>query len=161
MSQQNKNATKKKVQPAPFLVQMGIYASILFVANVISSLAPASFPVPAPVIGMVLLYSLLSLHILKVEWVDSFGAILINLIGFLFVPSGISLAANLDIMKAEGIQIVTVIIISTIILLLVTAYTTRFFIWLKKKSPVHAHSKKAVQPKSVPVRALTHAKGEN
>lgn len=160
MSQQNKNAnTKKKSQQAPLLVQMGIYASILFISNLISSLAPASFPVPAPVIGMILLYSLLSLHIIKVEWVDSFGAILINLIGFLFVPSGISLAANLGIMKAEGLQIVTVIIISTIILLLVTAYTARFFIWLKRKHPVQL--KKTKTAKSVPVHVLSRAKGEN
>lgn len=159
MSQQNKNATTKKTKPAPFLVQMGIYASILFVSNIISSLVPASFPVPAPVIGMLLLYSLLSLHILKIEWVDSFGAILINLIGFLFVPSGISLAANLDIMRAEGVQIVAVIMISTVILLLVTSYTTRFFIWLKKKHP--ARSKKTKVSKGVPVRALSHVKGEN
>ncbi|KRM96965.1 effector of murein hydrolase LrgA [Liquorilactobacillus aquaticus DSM 21051] len=160
MSQKNKNANiKKKTQPAPLLAQMGIYASILFISNIISSLAPASFPVPAPVVGMILLYSLLSLHIIKVEWVDSFGAILISLIGFLFVPSGISLAANLGIMKAEGLQIVTVIIISTIILLLVTAYTARFFIWLKKKHP--AQTKNATTAKNVSVHALSRAKGEN
>ncbi|KGG54865.1 CidA/LrgA family protein [Lactobacillus sp. wkB10] len=121
---------KEKTKSAPILVQMFIYAAILFVAQVISDLMPKSFPVPTPVIGLVLLYILLTFHVIKVEWVDSFGSALISLISFMFVPSGISLAANLKIMKEEGIQLIIVVIASTIILLVVTAYTTKFFSWV-------------------------------
>lgn len=128
-----KKGNKETPKSAPILVQMFIYAAILFVSQIISDLMPKSFPVPTPVIGLVLLYVLLTAHIIKVEWVDSFGSALISLIGFMFVPSGISLAANLKIMAKEGVQLVIVIIISTIILLVVTAYTTKFFSWLIKK----------------------------
>lgn len=128
-----KKENKETPKSAPILVQMFIYAAILFVSQIISDLMPKSFPVPTPVIGLVLLYVLLTAHIIKVEWVDSFGSALISLIGFMFVPSGISLAANLKIMAKEGVQLVIVIIISTIILLVVTAYTTKFFSWLIKK----------------------------
>lgn len=128
-----KKENKETPKSAPILVQMFIYAAILFVSQIISDLMPKSFPVPTPVIGLVLLYVLLTAHIIKVEWVDSFGSALISLIGFMFVPSGISLAANLKIMAKEGVQLVVVIIISTIILLVVTAYTTKFFSWLIKK----------------------------
>ena len=121
---------KEKTKSAPILVQMFIYAAILFVAQVISDLMPKSFPVPTPVIGLVLLYFLLTFHVIKVEWVDSFGSALISLIGFMFVPSGISLAANLKIMQEQGIQLIIVVIASTIILLVVTAYTTKFFSWV-------------------------------
>ena len=89
-----KNTTPKP-KSAPLFVQFGIHTAILFVANGISSFFPASLPVPAPVIGLILLYLLLSCHIVKLEWVDSFGSFLISIIGFLFVPSGISLAASL------------------------------------------------------------------
>lgn len=51
----------------------------------------------------------------------------------MFVPSGISLAANLKIMETQGVQLVIVIIASTIILLVVVAYTTRFFSWAVHK----------------------------
>ena len=121
---------KEKTKSAPILVQMFIYAAILFVAQVISDLMPKSFPVPTPVIGLVLLYFLLTVHVIKVEWVDSFGSALISLIGFMFVPSGISLAANLKIMQEQGIQLIIVVIASTIILLVVTAYATKFFSWV-------------------------------
>lgn len=124
---------EKALKSAPILVQMFIYAAILFVSQIISDLMPKHFPVPTPVIGLVLLYLLLTTHIVKVEWVDSFGSALISLIGFLFVPSGILLAANLKVMKTQGVQLVIVIIASTIILLVVIAYTTRLFNWVVHK----------------------------
>ncbi|MCC7666461.1 CidA/LrgA family protein [Liquorilactobacillus satsumensis] len=147
---------KKGAAAAPLLVQMGIYTTILFVSNLISGLFPKSFPVPAPVIGMILLYVLLSAHLLKLEWVDSLGAFLISIIGFLFVPSGISLTASLDVMRTAGLQLILVIIFSTIILLVVTAYTTRTFIWLRK---AHLEKHKFVhQP--LAIKHHIHVKGE-
>lgn len=125
--------TKESAKDAPLLIQMLIYAAILFVSQFISDSMPKSFPLPTPVIGLVLLYLLLTFKIIKVEWVDSFGAAMIGLIGFLFVPSGISLAGNLKIMREEGVQLVIVILIATIILLVVTAYTTRILNWVKNK----------------------------
>lgn len=124
---------EKKVESAPILVQMGIFATVLFVSSLISSLFPPSFPVPTPVIGLVLLYLLLVLKIVKVQWVDSFSGFMISMIGFLFVPSGVSLASSLDIMKAQGLQIIAVVIISTVIMLVVTTYIAMFLISLRKK----------------------------
>lgn len=112
----------KKPEASNIYVQMGIFAAILFVSQLISDLYPKSFVVPTPLIGMVLLYILLACHIVKLHQVEKFGTFMIGLIAFLFVPSGIQLAAHLDIMRREGIQDVCVIIISTIILLVVIAY---------------------------------------
>lgn len=112
----------KKPEASNIYVQMGIFAAILFVSQLISDLFPKSFVVPTPLIGMVLLYILLACHIVKLHQVEKFGTFMIGLIAFLFVPSGIQLAAHLDIMRREGIQDVSVIIISTIIILVVIAY---------------------------------------
>ena len=112
----------KQPKDSNIYVQMGIFAAILFVSQLISDLFPKSFVVPTPLIGMVLLYILLACHIVKLHQVEKFGTFMIGLIAFLFVPSGIQLAAHLDIMRREGIQDVCVIIISTIILLIVIVY---------------------------------------
>ncbi len=128
-----KKEESQKQKSAPILVQMLIYATTLFVSQIISDLMPKSFPVPTPVIGLVLLYVLLTTHVIKLEWVDSFGSALISLFSFMFVPSGISLAANLKIMREQGVQLLIVIVASTIILLVVTAYTTKFFSWIVNK----------------------------
>ncbi|GKT04375.1 CidA/LrgA family protein [Furfurilactobacillus sp. WILCCON 0119] len=119
---------------APILIQIGIYATILFISWLISEYVSKTFPkfpLPTPVIGLVLLYLALTFKIVKVEWVDSFGAIMISLIGFLFVPSGIQLAGTLGILQNEGWKLVCVIILSTAVLLVVVAYTTRLFIWIR------------------------------
>lgn len=129
MDKQKQEAPKtEEKKSAPILVQLGIFSAVLMVSFLISPLFPASFPVPAPVIGLVLLYLLLTFHIVKLEWVDNFAGFMISLIGFLFVPSGVSLATSLDIMAKSGLQIICVVIISTVIMLVVTAYTARILI---------------------------------
>lgn len=117
---------------APILVQFAIFAGILFVSTLLSSFFPKAFSVPAAVIGTILLYGLLSLKIIKLEWVEELAEFFIGLIGFLFVPAGISLAAHLDIMQAEGLQVITVITFSTIILLVVVTYAAYAIIAVKE-----------------------------
>lgn len=127
----------EKKQPekkaAPILVQMGIFATILFVSALISSLFPKSFVVPTPLIGMVILYILLATHIVKLEQVEKFGDFMISLIAFMFVPSGVQLAGSLDLMKAEGLQDIIVSIIATIIILVVIAYVGALVIKIHQK----------------------------
>ncbi|MGJ3921111.1 CidA/LrgA family protein [Limosilactobacillus mucosae] len=131
MDKKEKQApAKEEKKAAPILVQMGIFAAILFVSQLISDLFPASFVVPTPLIGMVLLYILLAAHIVKLEQVEKFGDFMISLIAFLFVPSGVQLCGSLGLMKREGLQDICVIIISTIILLVVIAYVGNFFVKL-------------------------------
>lgn len=125
---------QKTSNRAPILIQIGIYATILFISWLISEWGNKTFPkfpLPTPVVGLVLMYLALTVHIIKVEWVEDLGAFLISIIGFLFVPSGIQLAGTLNILENEGWKLILVIIISTVILLVSVAYCTRFFIRLR------------------------------
>ncbi len=146
----NSQKTEQK-KSAPIFIQLSIYAAILLVSQLISDLLPKSLPIPSTVIGLILMYLLLTSHLIKLEWVDSLASLLISMIGFMFVPSGISLAANLGIMKAEGLQLVIVICLSTIIMLVVVTYVTSLILNLeghKSKSLTtsfklrHSHSAK-------------------
>ena len=112
---------KEKKEAAPLIVQLGIFAAVLMASQLISSLFPANFVVPTPLIGMVLLYILLITHIVKLEQVEMVGDSLIGLIAFLFIPSGIQLAGSLDIIKSEGVQLTIASILSTILMLLIIA----------------------------------------
>lgn len=123
----------KSHKSAPVLVQLGIYAGILWISSIISSFFPRDFAVPTPVIGLVLLYLLLTFKIIKLEWVEDFGMFLISIVGFLFVPSGIQIADDLSILKTEGVQVIFVILVATIALLVVTAYVTRVIIAIHQK----------------------------
>ncbi|CAM2786471.1 CidA/LrgA family protein [Fructilactobacillus fructivorans] len=127
----NKKETTKKA--APLLTQLGIFGVILFVSSLISALFPANFPVPTPVIGLVILYLLLTFKIIKPEQVEKVGSFFIGILGFLFVPSGIQLAASLDIMKHSGVKLVIMIIISTVVMLVSVALVATFLIWARNK----------------------------
>lgn len=118
----------QKKNAAPLLTQFLIFSGILLVANILSigiSMVLPGFPVPTPLIGLILLFIALVSGLVKLEQVESLSTNLIGLIGLLFVPSGISLASSLTLFKQEGIKIVAVVIISTVILLLSVAYTSR------------------------------------
>lgn len=127
------NKKDDKPKASSIYVQMGIFAGVLFVSQLISDLFPKNFVVPTPLIGMVLLYILLATHVVKLHQVEKFGDFMIGLIAFLFVPSGIQLAAHLDIMKQEGVKDIAVIVISTIILLIVIAYVGAAVMWVHHK----------------------------
>ncbi|ETO40303.1 Antiholin-like protein LrgA [Fructilactobacillus florum 8D] len=117
----------------PIITQMGIFAVILFVSYCLSNLFPATFPVPAPVIGLLILYFLLTIGLIKPQQIETLSNFLISLLAFLFVPSGIQLATSLDIMKHSGLQLVVMIIISTVVMLVSVALVATGLIWLRQR----------------------------
>lgn len=124
-------------EAAPILQQMCIFATVLFVSSLISPLFPKSFPVPTPVIGLVLMYVLLASHIIKLYQVEKMADFLISLIAFLFVPSGVQMANSLNVFTDDGamtgVMLIVTIILATIILLVVIAYTTAGFMAISRK----------------------------
>ncbi|MDP4525411.1 antiholin-like murein hydrolase modulator LrgA [Bacillus halotolerans] len=128
-----------------FLTQAFIFAVVMLVSNMISAFVP--IPIPASVVGLVLLFLLLCLKVIKLEQVETLGASLTSLIGFLFVPSGISVMNSLGVMQQYGLQIVLVILLATIILLGATGLFSQLILTLSGKRKTADDIKpKTVQP---------------
>ena len=83
-------------------------------------------PVPGPVIGMMLM---LVAFLLKDDLIDRIrptaGGLLSNL-SLLFVPAGVGIIQYGDLFIEEGLGIAAVLVLSTLIAMLVTAYTIIF-----------------------------------
>ena len=83
-------------------------------------------PVPGPVIGMILM---LFSFFLKDDLIDRIrptaGGLLSNL-SLLFVPAGVGIIQYGDLFIEEGLGIAAVLVLSTLIAMLVTAYTIIF-----------------------------------
>ncbi|MCY7789041.1 antiholin-like murein hydrolase modulator LrgA [Bacillus inaquosorum] len=127
-----------------FLTQAFIFAVIMLVSNMIAAIVP--IPIPASVVGLVLLFLLLCLKVIKLEQVETLGTSLTSLIGFLFVPSGISVMNSLGVMQQYGLQIVLVILLATIILLGATGLFSQLILSLSGKCKTAADVKtKTVQ----------------
>ncbi len=77
--------------------------------------------IPGSVIGMVLLTVALSLRIIKIEWVKAASDVLVKNIAFLFVPPGVGLMLYFDLVRDEWFPISISLIVSTFIVMGVTA----------------------------------------
>ncbi|MEC2286772.1 antiholin-like murein hydrolase modulator LrgA [Bacillus velezensis] len=114
-----------------FLTQAFIFAVIMLISNGIAAIVP--IPIPASVVGLVLLFVLLCLKVIKLEQVETLGTSLTSLIGFLFVPSGISVMNSLGVMQQYGVHIALVILLATIILLGATGLFSQLILSVSQK----------------------------
>ena len=134
MNNDKKEKNENKESSAPrMLVQWGIFGVILFFAQIISDLFPKSFVVPAPLMGMIILYILLVTHIVKLPMVEKAGDAMLSILPFLFIPSGIQLIDHMDIIEKEGIKVFIIAIVSTLIILASIAYVGALVMNIHKK----------------------------
>jgi holin-like protein len=121
---------------ASFLIQALIFSVIMLVSEAISILVKPLMPLPSSVIGMVILFLLLCFKWIKLEQVEDMGNSLLDKIGFLFVPSGISVIQYIDVMKTSGIQITLIIFITTIVLLATTGWFAQIILGKKGEKEI-------------------------
>ena len=110
----NKAVDNKKSMKYSIFQQALTIAVILLISKIIESFMP--IPMPASVIGLVLLFIALCTGIVKLGQVETVGTALTNNIGFLFVPAGISVINSLPI------------IISTLLLLICTGFASQLLV---------------------------------
>ncbi|MBI5973196.1 holin-like protein [Staphylococcus caledonicus] len=109
-----------------FFQQALTIAIVLFISKIIESFIP--FPMPASVIGLVLLFILLCTGIVKLGQVEGVGTALTNNISFLFVPAGVSVINSLPILSQHPILIILLIVISTLLLLICVGFVSQLFV---------------------------------
>ena len=122
----NTQGNKKAGKTYNFFIQVLTIVAVLFVSKIIESFMP--IPMPASVIGLVLLFIALCTGIVKLGQVETVGTALTNNIGFLFVPAGISVINSLPILKQSPILIILLIIISTLLLLICTGFASQLLV---------------------------------
>jgi len=88
------------------------------------------WPVPGPVIGMLILLAVLSLRdrVKKAvpefgRTLDSTGKGLLAHLSLLFIPASVGVVQRLDVLAAHGIGLVVALVVSTFITLVVTVAT--------------------------------------
>ena len=126
-SNSNKEDNKNPQEKTYNVFQQALtLAVILLISKIIESFIP--IPMPASVIGLVLLFIALCTGIVKLGQVESVGTALTNNISFLFVPAGISVINSLPILSQSPVLIILLIIISTILLLISTGFASQLLV---------------------------------
>lgn len=84
-------------------------------------------PIPASIYGMVLLFLSLALGLLKVDAVKETGSFLVSLLPLLFVVPTVGLMDCWDLIRDNLLQIVILIVVTTIITFGVSGAFTKLF----------------------------------
>ena len=88
-----------------------------------------ALPLPGPVIGMMLLLAVLTARLPLPKATEGTADGLLQHLSLLFVPAGVGVVQQLDLLGAEGGRLLLVILGSTIVALAATALT---FTWVAK-----------------------------
>ncbi|MCT6868580.1 CidA/LrgA family protein [Apibacter sp.] len=103
--------------------QLGIILLLYFIGELIVFIL--QIKIPGSIIGMLLLLVSLQLNILKVEDIKEVATFFLNNMLILFIPLGVGLASEWDLISKEWLAIIISIILSTFIVLLIVSLLIR------------------------------------
>lgn len=113
-----------------YVKQFGIILGFSFLGELCHWLIP--LPVPASIYGMALLFVALSLRILKTEQVSEAGGYLVKIMPVLFVAPTVKLMDCWRLIAPNLVQIITIIVASTMVTFLVSGWVTQWVMRLRK-----------------------------
>jgi holin-like protein len=106
-----------------YLKQFMIILIAYFIGEALHSIF--RLPVPGSVLGLILLFAALCAGIVKVEMIEDVCEFLLSNMSFLFIPAGVGLMVSFDVLKGKWAAFLTVIIVSTVLVWIVAAYTVK------------------------------------
>ena len=90
-------------------------------------------PVPASIYGMVILFVCLCTKVVKLDDVKDTGMFLIEIMPLMFIPAGAGLIDAWDALRPICVQIVVIMVVSTIVVMIVSGHVTQFVMRRGKK----------------------------
>ena len=112
--------------PSSILKGTAVLLLLQGVSTIVLSLCGFKFP-PA-LLAMLLLLALMLKGIIRPRTVEDVCDILIEKMGMLFLPAGVSILLYLDIIVAESTAIIATVLISSLLILVVTALFLNFML---------------------------------
>ena len=113
------------------LKQLGILFGVSLAGDLLSKLT--GLPIPGNVLGMLLLFLLLCLKIIKVEQLREVTDFLLSNIAFFFVPAGVGLILCSELLKGSALSFLTICIAVTILVLMLSGRTVQLVQRLARK----------------------------
>lgn len=114
------------------LREMLIVLAIYFVGQFIST--ALHLPLPGNILGMIILLILLCTKIVKVEQVDTVSTFLLDHLAFLFIPAGVGLLNAVSDLKGNIINLLIIVITSTMVIMASTGIIVQFVMKLMNKN---------------------------
>lgn len=107
-----------------YIKQLFFIFMFSFFGEVVSMILP--FSVPGSVAGMILMFIALHFNLLKIERVEEAGDWLVNNMAIFFVPAGIGLMTNFDIIGAIWWQLLIIVGVSATLMMWFVGFIVQF-----------------------------------
>lgn len=109
---------------------------ISFVGEPINYYIP--LPVPANIYGMIILFILLCLGIVKIEQIKETGKFLLDIMPMLFIPSAVGIMSTFDLLSSIWLEIIIIIItiVTTTLVMGITGIVTQRIISHQKRKNI-------------------------
>lgn len=114
-----------------FIRQFGIVLIFCFIGEVLKQLLP--LPIPASIYGLLLLFIALERKFIRLDQVKDASGVLIEIMPMMFIPTAVGLLESWSELQAIYIQVLFIIILSTIIVMGVSGRMTQFMIRMEKR----------------------------
>ncbi|WP_048697922.1 CidA/LrgA family protein [Erwinia piriflorinigrans] len=120
-------------------LQVALYIGIFMISERL--VAWLHLPLPANIVGMLLLLTMIVLRVMPLGWVKAGASWLLAEMLLFFIPAVVAVVNYADLLRVEGWRILLVIAISTLLVLAATSLVVdrvyRFEIWLaaRKEGP--------------------------
>lgn len=115
-------------------IQIAIIYIIYWAGNFISLVFADIIVIPGNIIGMLILFVLLTSNILKLSMIEETGNFMLKFMGFFFVPLTVGLMESYKLIQSSIIQILIILVISCILVMFVSGKVTDILISYKEKS---------------------------
>jgi len=120
------------------VTKVGAQIVVLWVVLAVSNamVAHLGLRIPGNIVGLALLFVLLSAGIVKERWVSGAAAILTRHLAFFFIPITVGLMGLPDVFVANGAAIVITLVVSAVLGICVAGFTSQALAARKRRRTV-------------------------
>lgn len=108
---------------AKLVIQIGILFGIYSIGAWIQQYF--NLFIPGSVIGLVLMFILLTTGILKANWIEKGARFMVNHLVLFFIPATVGLLNYYDLFKGKGIFLIVITVVSTLFVMLGSGVTSQ------------------------------------
>ena len=122
---------ERTTEKVKLLRQFLVIMAVSFVGEILHAVLP--LPIPASIYGLVLMLALLVTGALKLDTVEDAGKFMIEIMPVMFIPAGVGLLNAWGVLKPVWIPISVITVVTTVLVMAVTAKVTQTVIHNSKK----------------------------
>ena len=112
-------------------LEISVILAVCYLGDILTAMLPFSFS--SSVLSMIILLILLSVKLIKFDYIKSSATFLTSNMAVLFIPYGVKILEYLDIIKENMLLFLIIVLLTTPVVYAVTAFTAQAIIKLQKR----------------------------